>query len=183
MKCGLLVFDVLDGVFERGMMMSVLVGVIMGFKLDWSIFSYIVDMLDKLGIFYEVKVVFVYCILDLFFQYVEEVEGCGFEVIIVGVGGVVYLLGMCVVKIYLLVFGVLVQLLMLLGVDLLFFIVQMFVGVLVVILVIGKVGVVNVVLFLVSIFGVKYLQYYEVLKQFCVNQIEIVLDNFDLCDV
>lgn len=37
--------------------MSALVGVIMGSKSDWSTLSHTADMLDKLGIPYEVKVV------------------------------------------------------------------------------------------------------------------------------
>lgn len=77
------------------------------------------------------------------------VEEKGFCVIIVGVGGVVYLLGMIVVYIYLLVFGCLVKLKVLNGFDLLFFIVQMFKGVVVGMLVIGEVGVVNVGLLVV----------------------------------
>ena len=37
--------------------MSALVGVIMGSKSDWSTLSHTADMLEKLGIPYEVKVV------------------------------------------------------------------------------------------------------------------------------
>lgn len=48
---------------------------------------------------------------------------CGLKIIIVGVGGVVYLLGMIVVKMILFVIGVLIKLKVLNGMDLLFFIV------------------------------------------------------------
>lgn len=72
---------------------------------------------------YEVKVVFVYWMFDEMFDYVEKVCECGLCVIIVGVGGVVYLFGMLVVKIMVLVFGVLVVSKYLKGVDLLYLIV------------------------------------------------------------
>lgn len=39
-----------------------IVGIIMGFKLDWLMMEYVVLMLEKFGIEYEIKVVFVYCI-------------------------------------------------------------------------------------------------------------------------
>lgn len=67
--------------------MSALVGVIMGSKSDWSTLSHTADMLEKLGIPYEVKVVSAHRTPDLLFQYAEEAEGRGIEVIIAGAGG------------------------------------------------------------------------------------------------
>lgn len=61
--------------------------------------------------------------LDKLFIFVENVEKNGYKVIIVGVGGVVYLLGMIVVKMIVFVFGVLVKSFMLSGVDSFYFIV------------------------------------------------------------
>lgn len=37
-----------------------IVGIIMGFKLDWLIMKYVVEMFDQFGVVYEIKVVFVY---------------------------------------------------------------------------------------------------------------------------
>ena len=51
--------------------MSALVGVIMGSKSDWSTLSHTAEMLDKLGIPYEVKVVSAHRTPDLLFQYAE----------------------------------------------------------------------------------------------------------------
>lgn len=68
----------------------------MGLKFDWFIMENVVNMFEKFGVVYEIKVVLVYCIFDLFFDYVKIVVECGFKVIIVGVGGVVYLFGMVV---------------------------------------------------------------------------------------
>lgn len=80
-------------------------------------------MLKLFGVEFEVKVVLVYCIFNLLVEFVESVVDEGFSVIIVGVGGVVYLLGMIVVYMYLFVFGCLVKLKVFNGLDLLFFIV------------------------------------------------------------
>src|SRR5689334_17237793 len=66
--------------------MSALVGVIMGSKSDWSTLSHTADMLEKLGIPYEVKVVSAHRTPDLLFQYAEEAEARGIEVIIAGAG-------------------------------------------------------------------------------------------------
>lgn len=104
---------------------------------------------------------------DKLFSFVESVESYGYQVIIVGVGGVVYLLGMIVVKILVLVFGVLVQSVVLSGVDSFYFIVQMLCGILVGILVIGKVGVVNVGLFVVQIFVQYDVELYQCLSVWC----------------
>nr|AAB17257.1 PurE [Pseudomonas aeruginosa PAK] len=159
--------------------MSALVGVIMGSKSDWSTLSHTADMLDKLGIPYEVKVVSAHRTPDLFFQYAEEAEGRGLEVIIAGAGGAAHLPGMCAAKTHLPVLGVPVQSSMLSGVDSLLSIVQMPAGVPVATLAIGKAGAVNAALLSASILGAKHPQYHEALKQFRANQTETVLDNPD----
>ncbi|EIU7090219.1 5-(carboxyamino)imidazole ribonucleotide mutase [Pseudomonas aeruginosa] len=159
--------------------MSALVGVIMGSKSDWSTLSHTADMLDKLGIPYEVKVVSAHRTPDLLFQYAEEAEGRGLEVIIAGAGGAAHLPGMCAAKTHLPVLGVPVQSSMLSGVDSLLSIVQMPAGVPVATLAIGKAGAVNAALLSASILGAKHPQYNEALKQFRANQTETVLDNPD----
>lgn len=52
-------------------------------------------MLDKLGIPNEVKVVSAHRTPDLLFQYAEQAEGRGIQVIIAGAGGAAHLPGMC----------------------------------------------------------------------------------------
>lgn len=103
--------------------MKLLVVVIMGSILDWVMMKVVCFVLEELGIFYEKWVILVYRIFDLMFCFVEELWIKGLKVIIVGVGGVVYLLGMVVVKIILFVIGVLVKIWILNGIDLLLFIV------------------------------------------------------------
>src|SRR3546814_20140374 len=75
----------------RGTTMSALVGVIMGSKSDWSTLSHTADMLEKLGILYEVKVVYAHRTPDLLFQYAYEAEARGVEVNIYGAGGAAHL--------------------------------------------------------------------------------------------
>ncbi|WP_020191295.1 5-(carboxyamino)imidazole ribonucleotide mutase [Pseudomonas putida] len=159
--------------------MSALVGVIMGSKSDWSTLSHTADMLEKLGIPYEVKVVSAHRTPDLLFQYAEEAEGRGIEVIIAGAGGAAHLPGMCAAKTHLPVLGVPVQSSMLSGVDSLLSIVQMPAGVPVATLAIGRAGAVNAALLSASILGAKYPQYHATLKQFRTEQTDTVLDNPD----
>jgi len=109
--------------------MSALVGVIMGSKSDWSTLSHTADMLDKLGIPHEVKVVSAHRTPDLLFQYAEEAAGRGIEVIIAGAGGAAHLPGMLASLTPLPVIGVPVPLKHLDGMDSLLSIVQMPAGV------------------------------------------------------
>ena len=159
--------------------MSALVGVIMGSKSDWSTLSHTADMLEKLGIPYEVKVVSAHRTPDLLFQYAEEAEARGIEVIIAGAGGAAHLPGMCAAKTHLPVLGVPVQSSMLSGVDSLLSIVQMPAGIPVATLAIGKAGAINAALLSASILGAKHPQSHAVLKTFRAEQTDSVLDNPD----
>ncbi|WP_110948313.1 5-(carboxyamino)imidazole ribonucleotide mutase [Pseudomonas bohemica] len=159
--------------------MSALVGVIMGSKSDWSTLSHTADMLEKLGIPYEVKVVSAHRTPDLLFQYAEDAEGRGIEVIIAGAGGAAHLPGMCAAKTHLPVLGVPVQSSMLSGVDSLLSIVQMPAGIPVATLAIGKAGAINAALLSASILGAKHPQFHAVLKKFRTEQTDSVLDNPD----
>lgn len=159
--------------------MSALVGVIMGSKSDWSTLSHTADMLEKLGIPYEVKVVSAHRTPDLLFQYAEEAEGRGIEVIIAGAGGAAHLPGMCAAKTHLPVLGVPVQSSMLSGVDSLLSIVQMPAGIPVATLAIGKAGAINAALLSASILGARHPQFHAVLKKFRTEQTDSVLDNPD----
>jgi 5-(carboxyamino)imidazole ribonucleotide mutase len=151
----------------------------MGSKSDWSTLSHTADMLEKLGIPYEVKVVSAHRTPDLLFQYAEEAEGRGIEVIIAGAGGAAHLPGMCAAKTHLPVLGVPVQSSMLSGVDSLLSIVQMPAGIPVATLAIGKAGAINAALLSASILGAKHPQFHAVLKKFRTEQTDSVLDNPD----
>ena len=151
----------------------------MGSQSDWETMRHAAETLGSLGIEHETRIVSAHRTPDLLFQYAEEAEGRGLEVIIAGAGGAAHLPGMCAAKTHLPVLGVPVQSSMLSGVDSLLSIVQMPAGVPVATLAIGKAGAVNAALLSASILGAKHPQYHEALKQFRANQTETVLDNPD----
>ncbi|MDB6060673.1 MAG: purE [Verrucomicrobiaceae bacterium] len=159
--------------------MSALVGVIMGSKSDWATLQYTAETLDKLGIAHEVKVVSAHRTPDLLFQYAEQAEARGIQVIIAGAGGAAHLPGMCAAKTHLPVLGVPVQSSMLSGVDSLLSIVQMPAGIPVATLAIGKAGAINAALLAASILGGKYPEYANALKTYRAEQTQSVLDNSD----
>ncbi|MBC8409597.1 MAG: AIR carboxylase family protein, partial [Rhodobacteraceae bacterium] len=73
--------------------MSALVGVIMGSKSDWPTMKSATEMLEKLGVPYEVKVISAHRTPDLMFAYAETAQARGLEVIIAGAGGSAHLPG------------------------------------------------------------------------------------------
>ena len=159
--------------------MNALVGVIMGSKSDWSTLSHTVEMLDKLGIPHEVRVVSAHRTPDLLFQYAEEAAGRGIQVIIAGAGGAAHLPGMCAATTHLPVLGVPVQSAVLSGVDSLLSIVQMPAGIPVATLAIGKAGAVNAALLAASIIGLQQPEYHTALQKFRQEQTDAVLNNPD----
>ncbi|NLJ11977.1 5-(carboxyamino)imidazole ribonucleotide mutase [Denitrificimonas caeni] len=159
--------------------MSPLVGVIMGSKSDWSTMSHSVDMLETLGIPYEVQVVSAHRTPDLLFSYAEKAHERGVQVIIAGAGGAAHLPGMCAAKTHLPVLGVPVQSSMLSGVDSLLSIVQMPAGVPVATLSIGKAGAINAALLAASIIGHQHPEIHTALNAFREQQTQTVLDNPD----
>ena len=159
--------------------MTALVGVIMGSKSDWSTLSHTVEMLDKLGIPHEVKVVSAHRTPDLLFQYAGQAAERGIRVIIAGAGGAAHLPGMCAAKTHLPVLGVPVQSAVLSGVDSLLSIVQMPAGIPVATLAIGKAGAVNAALLAASILGLQQPEFHTALQKFRQEQTDAVLNNPD----
>ena len=89
--------------------MSALVGVIMGSKSDWPTMKNATEILEELGVSYEVKVVSAHRTPDLMFEYAETAEARGLKVIIAGAGGSAHLPGMVASKTVIPVLGVPVQ--------------------------------------------------------------------------
>ena len=119
------------------------VGVIMGSKSDWETMKHTCDILDELGVDYEKKVVSAHRTPDFMFEYAEQAQERGIEVIVAGAGGAAHLPGMVAAKTLLPVIGVPVQSKALNGMDSLLSIVQMPGGVPVATVSIGKAGATN----------------------------------------
>ncbi|SIN74209.1 5-(carboxyamino)imidazole ribonucleotide mutase [Sulfurivirga caldicuralii] len=120
-----------------------LVGIIMGSKSDWPTMEHAAQMLDELGVPYEVRVVSAHRTPDLMFEYAEQAEPRGLKVIIAGAGGAAHLPGMVAAKTLVPVLGVPVKSRALNGQDSLLSIVQMPGGVPVGTLAIGEAGAKN----------------------------------------
>jgi 5-(carboxyamino)imidazole ribonucleotide mutase len=155
------------------------VGVIMGSTSDWATMQHAAEVLEKLGIPFEVKVVSAHRTPDLLFDYAEAAEGRGLEVVIAGAGGAAHLPGMCASKTVLPVLGVPVESAVLRGVDSLLSIAQMPAGVPVGTLAIGKAGAANAALLAAAILALKTPAIREALRQFRAARTQEVLDNPD----
>lgn len=134
---------------------SPLVGIIMGSKSDYETLAPAAEILEELGVPHEVKIVSAHRTPDWMFQYAENAESRGLEVIIAAAGGAAHLPGMVAAKTTLPVLGVPVPATMLNGVDSLLSIVQMPKGVPVGTLAIGKPGAANAGLLAASIVANK----------------------------
>jgi 5-(carboxyamino)imidazole ribonucleotide mutase len=155
------------------------VGIIMGSRSDWATMQHAADVLKELNIAHEVKVVSAHRTPDLLFDYAEEAEGRGLEVIIAGAGGAAHLPGMCAAKTVLPVLGVPIESAVLRGVDSLLSIVQMPYGIPVGTLAIGKAGAMNAALLAAAILALKTPTIRDALKGFRSAQTQDVLDNPD----
>src|SRR6185437_11066946 len=104
--------------------MKALVGIIMGSSSDWETLRSAAEMLERLGVAHEVRVVSAHRTPDLLFEYASTAQQRGLEVIIAGAGGAAHLPGMTAAKTTLPVLGVPVQSKTLSGLDSLLSIVQ-----------------------------------------------------------
>lgn len=127
------------------------VGVIMGSKSDWETMKLACDILDELQVPYEKKVVSAHRTPDFMFEYAEEAEARGLQVIIAGAGGAAHLPGMVASKTLVPVIGVPIQSRALKGMDSLLSIVQMPGGVPVATMAIGTAGATNAGLYAAQI--------------------------------
>ena len=101
------------------------VGIIMGSDSDLEIMGKAADILDELGIDYEMTIISAHRMPDIFYDYAKSAESKGMKVIIAGAGGAAHLPGMCAALFPLPVIGVPIYTKSLGGVDSLCSIVQM----------------------------------------------------------
>lgn len=71
------------------------VGIVMGSDSDMPVMSKAADILEELGITFEMKIISAHREPDIFFEYAQTAEEKGFKVIIAGAGMAAHLPGMC----------------------------------------------------------------------------------------
>ena len=101
------------------------VGIVMGSDSDMPIMAKAADVLEELGIDYEMTIISAHREPDVFFEYARTAEEKGFKVIIAGAGMAAHLPGMCAAIFPMPVVGVPIHTKALGGVDSLYSIVQM----------------------------------------------------------
>ena len=101
------------------------VGIVMGSDSDLPIMAKAADILDQLGITYEMNVISAHREPDEFFEYAKSAEGKGIKVIIAGAGKAAHLPGMCAAIFPMPVIGIPMHTTSLGGRDSLYSIVQM----------------------------------------------------------
>jgi 5-(carboxyamino)imidazole ribonucleotide mutase len=156
-----------------------LVGVIMGSRSDWETMRHAADMLERLEIPYERRVVSAHRTPDLLFEYASSARERGLRVLIAGAGGAAHLPGMTASKTSLPVLGVPVQTKTLNGLDSLLSIVQMPAGVPVATFAIGTAGAANAALCAAAILANKHAEVASSLETFRERQTSAVLGNPD----
>ncbi|HVW70599.1 MAG TPA: 5-(carboxyamino)imidazole ribonucleotide mutase [Steroidobacteraceae bacterium] len=159
--------------------MKALVGIIMGSSSDWETLKAAADMLEKLAVPHELRVVSAHRTPDLLFEYAATARERGLEVIIAGAGGAAHLPGMTAAKTSLPVLGVPVQSKALNGMDSLLSIVQMPAGIPVATFAIGSAGAANAALCAAAILGNKYPAIAKALDAFREQQTAGVLSKPD----
>lgn len=127
------------------------VGIIMGSRSDWETMRHASDVLDELGVSYEVRVVSAHRTPDLLFEYAATAVTRELKVIIAGAGGAAHLPGMVAAKTRLPVLGVPVKSKALNGLDSLLSIAQMPAGIPVGCMAIGNAGAANAALLAAAI--------------------------------
>ncbi|MAM00547.1 5-(carboxyamino)imidazole ribonucleotide mutase [Hydrocarboniclastica marina] len=160
-------------------MQQPVVGIIMGSQSDWPTMEKAAEMLDRLGVAYETRVVSAHRTPDLLFEYAKTASERGLQVIIAGAGGAAHLPGMVASQTPVPVLGVPVQSRALNGLDSLLSIVQMPAGVAVGTLAIGQAGAGNAGLLAAQIVGLQQPAVREAIEDFRRAQTESVLAHPD----
>ena len=119
------------------------VAIVMGSQSDWPTMIRAAEMLDKLEVAYEARIVSAHRTPQRLVDFAKGADGEGFKVVIAGAGGAAHLPGMIASMTHLPVLGVPVQSKALSGQDSLLSIVQMPAGIPVGTLAIGEAGAAN----------------------------------------
>lgn len=101
------------------------VGIVMGSDSDMPIMSKAADILEELGVDFEMTIISAHREPDIFYDYAKSAEAKGFKVIIAGAGKAAHLPGMCAALFPMPVIGIPMHTTSLGGRDSLYSIVQM----------------------------------------------------------
>ena len=101
------------------------VGIVMGSDSDMPVMAKAADILEKLGVSYEMTIISAHREPDIFFEWAKGAEERGVKVIIAGAGKAAHLPGMCAALFPMPVIGIPMKTSDLGGVDSLYSIVQM----------------------------------------------------------
>ena len=101
------------------------VGIVMGSDSDMKVMSQAADMLEKLGVEYEMTIISAHREPDVFYEYAKSAEDKDFKVIIAGAGMAAHLPGLCAAIFPMPVIGIPMTGKVLDGQDALYSIVQM----------------------------------------------------------
>jgi 5-(carboxyamino)imidazole ribonucleotide mutase len=153
-----------------------LVGIIMGSKSDWETMKHAAEMLQKLDVPHEAKVMSAHRTPDLVLDYAASAESRGMKIIIAAAGGAAHLAGVAAAKTTLPVLGVPIQSKALQGLDSLLSMVQMPAGIPVGTLAIGNAGATNSALFAAAILALTDPALANRLKDYRAEQARKVMD-------
>ena len=153
------------------------VAILMGSRSDLDTMNHAGDMLAKLDIPYEIRILSAHRAPDALAEYVSKAEERGIQVFIAGAGGAAHLAGVVAAKTSLPVLGVPMQSKALQGLDSLLSIVQMPKGIPVGTLAIGQAGAANAGLLAGAILALGDKGIHRRLKKFREEQTQKVLDD------
>ena len=133
---------------------NIQVSVVMGSQSDWEIMQVACDLLEKLDVSYEKKIVSAHRTPDRLYEYANSLRRRKIKVVIAGAGGASHLPGMIASKTDVPVIGVPINATDLRGVDSLYSIVQMPKGYPVATMAIGSPGAFNAAIFAIQVLAV-----------------------------
>lgn len=134
---------------------TILVGIVMGSRSDWSTLEHASQVLEQFGVGHECEIVSAHRTPNKLATYAGTAADRGLRVIIAGAGGAAHLPGMIAAQTHLPVLGVPVESAVLRGVDSLLSIVQMPAGIPVGTLAIGPAGATNAALLAIGILALE----------------------------
>ncbi len=155
------------------------VAIIMGSRSDWPVLRCAAEMLEKLGVAYEAKVVSAHRTPERMYAFAKGAKAAGVKVIIAGAGGAAHLPGMTASLTDLPVLGVPIESKALKGMDSLLSIVQMPAGIPVGTLAIGEAGAKNAGILAAKILALSDAELAERVAAFAASQTESVAESVE----